>query len=89
MSSITVSATAANQQFAELLGKAVSGETVLITKRGKPVAQMGPYRPKAASPERRAAWRRMLASMERGVTIGISAEEARAMTWTRDEAHER
>jgi prevent-host-death family protein len=87
--SITVTATDANQRFAELLGNAVAGETVIITRRGEPVAQLTPYRPEAASPERKAAWNRLLASMERGVTIGVSDEEARAVTWNRDEAHER
>jgi prevent-host-death family protein len=85
--SIVVNATEANQRFAEILGRAIDGETVIITKRGTPVAQLTPYR--RASAERKAAWDRLLASMERGVPIGISAEEARVMTWTRDEAHER
>ena len=87
--SITISARDANQKFAEMLGKAVAGETVIITKHGQPVAQLMPYRPEAVSPERKAAWDRLLASMERGVTIGISAQAARAVTWTRDDAHER
>jgi prevent-host-death family protein len=87
--SITVNARDANQHFAEILGKAAAGETVIITRRGEPVAQLTKYRPEAASPERQAAWDRLIASLEQGVTIGISAEEARAVTWTRDEAHER
>jgi prevent-host-death family protein len=87
--SITVNATDANQRFAEILGKAVAGETVIITKHGEPVAQLTPYQPVAASPERKAAWDRMLESMERGVTIGIPAREARTVTWSRDESHER
>jgi prevent-host-death family protein len=87
--SITISARDANQKFAEMLGKAVAGETVIITKHGQPVAQLMPYRPEAVSPERKAAWDRLLASMERGVPIGISAQAARAVTWTRDDAHER
>ena len=53
--SITVNATDANQRFAEILGKAVAGETVIITKHGEPVAQLTPYRPEAASPERKTA----------------------------------
>ena len=87
--SITISARDANQKFAEMLGKAVAGETVIITKHGQPVAQLMPYRPEAVSPERKAAWDRLLASMERGVPIGISPQAARAVTWTRDDAHER
>jgi prevent-host-death family protein len=87
--SVTVNATDANQRFAELLGKAVAGETVIITKRGEPVAQLTPYRPEAAAPERKAAWDRLIASLERGVTIGISEPDARAWRFDRDEAHER
>ena len=87
--SITVNAREANQHFAEMLGKAVAGETVIITKRGEPVAQLTRYRPKSATPERQAAWDRLIASLERGVTIGISAEEAGAWKFNRDELYER
>jgi prevent-host-death family protein len=87
--SITVSAKEANQHFAEMLGKAEAGETVVITKRGVPVATLKPYRPEAACPERRAAWADLLASLERGAPIGITATEARAWKFDRDEAHER
>jgi prevent-host-death family protein len=87
--SITVNARDANQRFAEMLGKAAAGETVIITRRGEPVAQLTSYRPEAAAPERQAAWDLLFAGMERGVTIGISAEEASAVVFDRDEAHER
>jgi antitoxin (DNA-binding transcriptional repressor) of toxin-antitoxin stability system len=60
-----------------------------ITKRGKPVATLAPYRPEAASPERKAAWDRLLASLECGITIGISDAEARAWKFNRDELYER
>lgn len=87
--SITVSAKEANQRFAEVLSKAEAGQTVVITKRGVPVATLEPYRPEAASPERKAAWADLLASLERGAPIGITAAEARAWKFDRDEAHER
>ena len=87
--SIAVNATEANQRFAELLGKAAAGETVIITKRGAPVAQLIPYRPEAASPERKAAWDELILSLKRGVPIGASAAEARAWKWNRDELYER
>lgn len=90
MSSTTISARDANQHFAEMLGRAAAGETVVITRRGKPVATLAPYRPeRAVSPEWKAAQDRLLASLERGVTIGISEAEARAWKWNRDELYER
>ena len=46
---ITISARNANQHFAEVLGKVAAGETVIITRRGKPVATLAPYRSEAAS----------------------------------------
>ena len=86
----TISARDANQHFAEILSKAAAGETVTITRRGKPVATLAPYRPEAAaSPERKAAWDRLLTSLKRGVTIGISDAEARAWKFNRDELYER
>jgi prevent-host-death family protein len=60
---LTISAREANQQFSEILGKAEAGETVIITKRGKPVATLRPYQPEAASPERQAAWDRIIARL--------------------------
>jgi prevent-host-death family protein len=82
MSSVTVNATDANQRFAELLGKAVSGETVIITKRGEPVAQLTPYRPETASPERKAAQDRLLARLEKGIPAPAG------WSWNRDELYE-
>jgi len=87
--SITISARDANQRFAEILGKAAAGETVIITRRGEPVAQLTSYRPEAASPERRAAWDRLLALLNRGVTVGVTAAEIRDWKFDRDEAHGR
>jgi prevent-host-death family protein len=87
--STTISATDANQRFAEILGKVAAGETVIITKRGEPVAQLMPYRPEAASPERKAAWDDLIASLTRGVPIGLSTAEVRAWKWNRDELYER
>ena len=38
-----VSAADANRQFSEILGQAADGETVIITRRGEPVAQLTPF----------------------------------------------
>jgi prevent-host-death family protein len=81
--SITVNATDANQRFAEILGKAVAGETVIITKHGEPVAQLTPYRPEAASPERKTAQDRLLARLEKGIPAPAG------WSWNRDELYER
>jgi prevent-host-death family protein len=80
--STTISATDANRMFAELLGKAVAGETVIITKRGQPVAQLAPYHPEAASPERKAAWDRLLARLEKGIPAPAG------WSWNREELYE-
>ena len=84
---IMVSAKDANQRFAEMLGKAEAGETVTITKRGRPVATLAPYR-EAISPERKAAWDRLLATLERGLPLGIEDADARAWKFARDELYE-
>lgn len=74
----------ANQHFAEMLGRAEAGETVIITKRGKPVATLAPYRPEAVSPERKAAWDRLLKRLEKGVPAPRGG-----WVWNRDELYER
>jgi len=78
----SVSAREANQQFARILGEAASGEEIVITRRGQPVAVLSPYRAPAMTPEREAAIERIRAAMERGIVIG-------ARRFTRDEMHER
>ena len=80
--STTITARDANQRFAEMLGKAEAGETVIITKRGKPVATLTPYRPEAASPERKAAWDRLLARLEKGIPAPSGG-----WVWNRDELY--
>jgi len=41
----TVSAREANHEFSDLLSRVERDEEILITKRGKPVAMLVPYRP--------------------------------------------
>jgi prevent-host-death family protein len=61
----TVAARDANQSFSKLLAEAEQGETILITKNGKTVAEL---RPRADDPrddpEWQAAFERMVALME-------------------------
>jgi len=44
MSSTTISARDASQHFADILGKAAAGETVIITRRSRPVATLARLR---------------------------------------------
>jgi prevent-host-death family protein len=66
----TISAREANQHFSDLLGRAAEGETIVITRRGKPVAQLGPYEAAAWDEDRLRAWDRLLASLEVGLPLG-------------------
>jgi len=79
----TISARDANQHFAEILGKAAAGETVVITRRGKPVATLAPWRPDSASPERKTAWDRLLARLEKGIPAPPDG-----WVWNRDELYD-
>lgn len=45
----------AKNSFAKLLKRAKSGEEITITRRGKPVARLGPFKTKSAVIERRQA----------------------------------
>lgn len=78
----SVSAREANQQFARLLGEASAGEEIVITRRGKPVAVLSPYRESVTTPERQAAIERIRATMRHGIGTG-------ARRFTREEMHER
>jgi prevent-host-death family protein len=78
-----VTAREANQHFARILSAVEAGEQVVISKRGKPVAVMSPYKP-ALDAEHQAAVERMIATMDEPVELG-----APFRTFTRDEMHER
>ncbi|ASG23322.1 type II toxin-antitoxin system Phd/YefM family antitoxin [Nitrospirillum viridazoti] len=72
-----VSARDANQQFSDILGEAADGETVIITRRGTPVAKLVPY----TAPADEGAWDRLLAMLEEGLPLGGG-------TFSRDELYE-
>jgi prevent-host-death family protein len=78
----SITAREANQGFSDLLSKVEQGEEVLITKHGRPVAVMSPYRRPAMTPERKAAIERALELMRKGLPFG-------GRRFTRDEMHER
>ena len=78
-----VTAREANQRFSEVLSAVETGEQVVITKRGRPVALMSPYPAEALAAERQAATDRMIASMNEPVTL-----HGGFRTFTRYEMHE-
>ena len=80
----TVTAREANQRFSTLLAEIEQGGEVLVTRHGKPVAVLSPYRPPAADAQREAAIRHMLELMRRGPIRGAALRR-----YGRDEMNER
>jgi prevent-host-death family protein len=78
-----ISAREANQGFSRLLADVASGEEVVITSRGKPVAKIVPFQGPLLSPERETAIERMMEGL-RQIEIGIDGRKM-----MRDEMHER
>jgi prevent-host-death family protein len=78
----TVSAREANQHFSKLLEAAVSGEEVIITRHGTPVAKLVPCR-QAGAPDAEERRRAAIEWLRSGPLPGP------APTWTRDELYER
>ncbi len=66
----TSSAREANQAFSKLLAAAAAGEEFVITRRGMPVAKLGPVARRDADEERKAAGRRMMRRMRQGARLG-------------------
>ena len=65
MSTATITAREANQQFAKLLRQVAQGKEFLVTLRGKPVARIAPAvddGTRVPTPEQEAAWQRILAT---------------------------
>jgi prevent-host-death family protein len=79
----TVSAREANQGFSQLLGEAASGQEIVITRHGKPIATLAPFVAKSAEVERLAAVERLKAFFSGSPAAG------RARRFTREEMHER
>ena len=73
----------ANQHFAKVLSAVEQGEEVVISKRGKPVAVISPYKT-GLTAERKAAIEHLKAVLNEPL---IPAEGFR--TFSRDEMHER
>jgi prevent-host-death family protein len=60
----TVTARIANHEFSSLLSDVEQGQEVLITKHGKPVAVLSPYKPPEMTEERRRAIEEAIQIME-------------------------
>jgi prevent-host-death family protein len=76
-----ITAREANQSFSRLLREAEGGETVVVTRRGKPVVVVAPYPGKQAA-NREEAVTRIVNLMRQGLPLG-------GRRFTRDEMHER
>jgi prevent-host-death family protein len=78
-----VSARYASQHFFELLARVESGEEIFIVKRGHPAAVLRPYRAPAMTHDRRAAIKRAVEVMAKGLLWGRGLR-----TYRRDEMHD-
>ena len=80
----SVGAREANRSFSKILKEAENGETVTITRNGKPVAQLSPiHASRKSSAEREQAIADMVEAMKNsGLHFG-------GRRFTRDEMHER
>jgi len=76
-----VTAREANQAFSQILRDAEEGESLVITRRGRPVALLAAYQA-PDSRERELAIEHIVALMREGLPIG-------GRRFTRDEMHER
>lgn len=68
----TVTAREANQSFSKLLAQVEAGETVVVTKHGKPVAELRPKpRDKRDDPEWQAAHASVLALLQEARKLAV------------------
>lgn len=80
----TVNARQANHEFSDLLSRAERGEEILITKRSKPVAVLGPYHPQLMTAEREKALQHAIDVMAKGLSWGDALPK-----FKREDMHER
>ena len=79
----TVTALQANHEFSELLSQVERGEELVITKHGRPVAMLSPYRAPSMTAERKVAIDRAIGRMTKGLPWGDALRR-----FTRDEMHD-
>lgn len=81
----TVTAREANQSFSKLLADVEAGETIVITKHGRQVAELKPVEVKEEDEaSRQARLRAFIEQLREGL-----AYEGEGPPFTRDEMHER
>lgn len=76
----TVSAADANRHFSKLLREVDAGQTVIVTSRGRPVAEIRPVVPTQPA-ERRAAWDALFAHLDAQPALNLGR-------FSRDEAYD-
>ncbi|HEY5607381.1 MAG TPA: type II toxin-antitoxin system prevent-host-death family antitoxin [Alphaproteobacteria bacterium] len=74
----TIGAFEAKNKFSELLDIAESGEEIVITRNGKPVARLRPYTVKPGSPEAIAASER-IEELRKRINARMTQEEIVAL----------
>ena len=77
----SITAREANQSFSRVLRDAENGNSIVVTRRGKPVAVIAPYRKENAA-DREQAIEHIVKLMREGLSLG-------GRRFTRDEMHER
>ena len=78
-----VSLREANQNFSSCIAEVEAGELLVLTRRGKPVAEIRPYTGECQlDPEREAAKKRLMSTLREGISM-----DGRPLT--RDEIYER
>ena len=82
MMAYTVSARDSEPAFFDILGRAAQGESVVITRRGEPVAQLVKYGCGPGADANGAAWDRLVSTLETGFDLG-------GETFDRDALYER
>jgi prevent-host-death family protein len=74
-----VSAREANQRFSDILDRAARGESVVITRHGKPVARLIRYEAGTVPCDEGAAWDRLMAMLEDGLHLGGDSFDREAL----------
>lgn len=62
-----------NANVSKALARVEAGETIRLTKHGRPIARIEPEkrtRPEPGTPEWQAAYDRMIALMDKGINLG-------------------
>lgn len=76
----TISLTTAKHELSKLIEEVESGESFLITRRGRPIAKLVPHAAdRASDPAWAASCRRMTARLEEGASLGGLRVEREAL----------